>query len=236
MRDTDADANVSPRFNGGWNARTNPGTAIFNSILIGTKNNVAISNTPTVSGASTVVQPSNWTKLSCDSLILRNSYLGMQNAAAANLVSSGGFAGTAADCQGAFPTRSTAELTTFLTNGTNSNTIEKTSLTAAYLGIASPWFTGTISSVPAQFDFTATSLSFTGVDPTLTAGSPFLGGASFTHPRLGIASLPNLTVSSAQNVFGNYNNVTVTGAGNASFTGNVAVAGTFTVNGGTVNF
>lgn len=237
MRDTDADANVSPRFNGGWNARTNPGTAIFNSVFVGTKGSIAISNTSSITGATTINQPSNWTKLSCDSLILRNSYLGMQTGSVANLVSVGGFAGTAAECQGVFPSRTAAELETFLENGTNNNTIEKANLTASFLGIASPWFTGTISAVPAQFDFASTPLSFTGVDPTLTSGSPFATGAAFTHPRLGLVALPNLTVSAVQNVFGNYNNVTVTGTGNATFSGNIAVAGTFTVQtGATVNF
>ncbi len=232
MRDGDADANVSGRFNAAWNARTNPSVGIFNSIMIGTKGSIAISNTPTITSITT--GPSNWQKLSCDSLVLRNSYLGMHTGAAANAVTVGGFAGTTADCQNAFGTKDAATLEAFLENGTNGNIIEKASLTAATLGMASPWFTGTISAVPTQYSFGG-GLSFTAVDPTLTVGSPFLSGASFAHPRLD-AALPNLTVSSTSTgVFGQYNNVTVSGTGNATLSGDISVTGTLTVqNGGTI--
>ena len=232
MRDGDADANVSGRFNSAWNARTNPSVGIFNSVMIGTKGSIAISNTSTITGITT--GPSNWQKLSCDSLVLRNSYLGMHSGAAANAVTVGGFAGTTADCQSAFGTKDAATLEAFLENGTNGNTIEKASLTAATLGMTSPWFTGTISAVPTQYSFGG-GLSFTGVDPTLTVGSPFLTGASFSHPRLD-AALPNLTVSTATTgVFGQYNNVTVSGTGTATLSGNISVTGTLTVqNGGTL--
>jgi len=240
MRDGDADANVSPRFNSAWNARSNPATAIFNSIMIGTKGSIVISNTPVISGAPTSGQPSNWTKLSCDSLILKNSYLGMHTGAVASLVSAGGqgATNTAADCQSAFGTKDAATLEAFLESTTtysNNNTIEKASLTAATLGMTSPWFTGTISAIPTQYSFGG-GLSFTSVDPTLTSGSPFLSGASFSHPRLD-AALPNLTVNTATTgVFGQYNNVTVSGTGTATLSGNISVTGTLTVqNGGTLN-
>ena len=239
LRNGEPITNISDRFGGGWNARTNPATAVFNSIFINSRNSIIVSNTPSITGASTILNPSNWTKLSCDSLILRNSAMLMDPANVTALFSVGGQAGTAADCQNAFPTRSAAELETFLENLTNGNVVDKgTALTPAALGMASPYYTGTLTTIPPTVgNFTNGPLSWTSFDPTLTVGSPYATGASFTHPRLGLVSLPNLTISSPQNVFGQFGNVTVTGTGNATFTGNVSVTGSLTVqSGATVNF
>jgi len=55
----------------------------------------------------------------------------------------------------------------------------------------------------------------------------------FTHPRLGIASLPNLTISlPTTGVFGSYNNVVIQNGGTATLSGNIAVAGALTVQSG----
>ena len=239
LRNGEAITTVSDRFGGGWNARTNPATAVFNSIIINPRNSVVISNTPSITGASTVLNPSNWTKLSCDSLILRNSALLMDPANATARVNAGGQAGTAADCQSAFATKDAASLEAFLENGTNSNTVDNaTSLTSANLGMASPWYTGTLTtSPPTAGNFSNGPLSWSSFDPTLTSGSPYASGASFTHPRLGNAGLPSLTISTAQTgVFGQYSSITVTGTGTATLSGNISVTGTLTVqNGASIN-
>jgi hypothetical protein len=221
LRNGEAITAVSDRFGGGWNARTNPGTAVFNSIFVNPRNSVVISNTPAITGASTVLNPSNWTKLSCDSLILRNSAMLMDVANTTARVTVGGQAGAAADCQSVFATKDAATLESFLENATNANTVDNAaSLTPANLGMASPWFTGTLTtSPPTVGNFTNGPLSWSSFDPTLTSGSPYASGASFSHPRLGSAGLPSLTISSAQTgVFGQYSNVTVTGTGSGTLT------------------
>ena len=241
LRNGEAITNVSDRFGGGWNARTNPATGVFNSIFINPRGSVVISNTPNITGASTVLNPSNWTKLSCDSLILRNSAMLMDPANTTARVSVGGNAGTAADCQNAFGTKDAATLESFLENGTNSNTVDNaTALTPANLGISSPWFTGTPTTIPptaGTANFANGPLSWSAFNPTLTSGSPYASGASFTHPRLGNAGLPSLNITTAQTgVFGQYSNVTVTGTGSATLSGNISVTGTLTVqNGATLN-
>ena len=223
---------VSDRFNGGWNARTNPATAVFNSIFVNPRNPVVISNTGSITGASTVLNPSNWTKLSCDSLVMRNCAMLMDPANTSATISVGGQAGTAADCQNAFPTKTIAELNSFLTNATNNNVISNASAVSnANLGMTNAWYTGTLTtSPPTVGNFTNGPLSWSTFDPTLTSGSPYASGASFSHPRLGVAGLPNLTISAAQTgVFGQYGNVTVTGTGSATLSGNISVTGTLSV-------
>ena len=239
LRAGDAVGTVSDRFGGGVNARTNPATAIFNSIILNPRGSVVTSNTPNITGASTVLDPSNWTKFSCDSLLFRNSAFLLDNANVTATINVGGRAGTAADCQGVFTVKDAAALETFLENVNNSNLVNKQATDATTLGIASPYYSGTLTTVPPTIgNFTNGPLSFTGVDPTLTVGSPFATGASFTSPRLGIASLPNLVISTpTTGVFGSYNNVTIQNGGSATLSGNVAVTGAFTVqNGGGANF
>jgi len=130
------------------------------------------------------------------------------------------------------------ELNTFLTNSTNGNTISNASAVSnANLGMTNAWYTGTLTTTPPTVgNFTNGSLSWSSFDPTLTSGSPYASGASFSHPRLGVSSLPNLTISAAQTgVFGQYGNVTVTGTGSATLSGNISVTGTLTVaDGGTL--
>ncbi len=235
LRAGEAITSVSDRFGSGVNARTNPATAVFNSIIMNARGAVVVSNTPSITGASTVANPSNWTKFSCDSLVYRNNAFLLDPANSSATVSVGGQAGTAADCQNAFPTKTIAELETFLENGSNSNLIDKSSTAAGTIGLTAPYYTGTLTTVPPTVgNFTNGPISFASIDPTLTGGSPFATGAAFTHPRLGIASVPSITISSPQTLFGTYVNVTVTGTGTATLSGNVAVSGAFTVqNGGT---
>lgn len=233
LRPGEAATAVNTRFAAGVNCRTNPSVAIFNSIIIGAQDQIFNTNTATITGVPT--GPSNFTKLSCDSLVFRGNYFGMDNGNANNLVSAGGFAGTTGFCGG--PTLANAtDVLTFL--GNNGNTLQKvTNLNSTFLGIASPYYGGTPSD-PNTFGFAgAGTVTFSSIDPTLTAGSIFLSGSDFSHPRIGNFLLPqSITVTSAQTL-GNlgYVNVTVTSTGNLTLSGGLNITGTITVqNGGTL--
>ena len=124
----------------------------------------------------------------------------------------------------------------FLTN--NNNTLEKvTNLNGTYLGMASPYYSGTISDATTFGFGAAGSVNFNSIDPTLLTGSPFLSGSDFSHPRIANFLLPqSITISNTQNLTGGYQNVTITGTGNVTLTGGLNITGTLTVqNGATLN-
>jgi len=226
---------VSARFGFGFNVRTNPATALFNSLFIGSKNSIVRSSAPTVVGAPTTPnQPSNWTKFSCDSLVAGNNGFIMDPANANGLITVGGFAGSTADCSGAFASKTATDLQNFITLAKYSNTISKTTTTnATNVGIAQPEYSGAIAGVAdVDYGFTGT-VNMTVVQPWLTGTSVYASGADFTNPKLGNVAAPSITISSnVPSTFGSYTNVTITGTGITTLTGNLNVIGTLTVQSG----
>ena len=231
LRNGEAITAVSDRFASGINARTNPASAIFNSIIIGAQD--AAFTTSTTFRTGIVVGPSNYTKISCDSLVFANNYIALDNANTNAVLVAGGQAGTTTSCDPFAKTAAGVE--GFLENGTYNNLIEKNGLTASFLGMVSPYYTGTKASNAFGDEGTAT---FVGINPSLTATSPFLTGASFAHPRLAnFLSAGNLTISTALSPgVGAFNNVTITSTGVATLARDLNISGTLTVQtGGTLD-
>jgi hypothetical protein len=232
VRDGESAASVSPRFAWGFNCRTNPATAVFNSIIMGTKNSILRSSTTTLTGLST--GPANWQKWSCDSIVARNTaFLQGTGNSATVLATVGGLNGTTADCQNAFATKTATDLLNFVSKPAYNNTISVSALTSANLGMVQPAYSGSIAGITdANYGFGGGSVDMTAVNPVLTAGSPYASGADFSNPRLGIASRSDLTISSTLSSYGSYKNVTITSTGVATLSGNIDVTGTLTVQSG----
>ncbi|RAK62969.1 T9SS type A sorting domain-containing protein [Hymenobacter edaphi] len=85
--------------------------------------------------------------------------------------------------------------------------------------------TGFTVNSPNQITAFVPANATTGFIGVNNGGSTGLSGTVFTV----VAAPTNLTVSSAQNISGSYNNVTITGTGVATLTGPLSVAGTLTV-------
>ncbi|MBF9143267.1 fibronectin type III domain-containing protein [Hymenobacter properus] len=146
------------------------------------------------------------------------------------------------------PGGGTSAPATFTVNAAPCNAPSNLASTNVTSNSATVTFTGsgtatgyTVTTSPATTTQTlpagATSVSFSGLTPstsyTVSIVSNCAGGATSSAATVGFttqaAPLTDLTVSTTQNVQGSYNNVTVTGSGNAILTGTLNVAGTLTV-------
>lgn len=230
LKDGQASSAVNNSFGFGPNYRTGPAAAIFNSVFFGYQS-LFRSQQPTLTGVA--AGPSNNTKFCSDSATVKNSWLGQDVANSTALITTGGYQSTNPTCPGTNPNNA-ANYLTLLTDGAHNNTFTNAStLTPAFLGIASPYYSGAIGST-AFGD--AGTVSYTAFDPTLTVGSQFLSGAAFTDARLtNFLSAGDLTISTTQTpATGAYNNVTVTGTGVANLSQNLNISGTLTVQSGGV--